>query len=183
MFLEPEDRREFFEIWLRLLAFVNEKHKVVKGFGHPKTALKIKPETTFKIKEKLWQDVGIIDEYIDSARDLSEGNTEILISWKKSIPGHFFIMRHLKKYSVFLGERGDESFLYGVHGISTPLSDAYPQEILPKMVETTLMPYKGIIIYDTIFQAYNVRIGPNMRRDLNFRYFETKKNKGIVAEL
>ena len=183
MMLQPEDRREFFKIWLGLLAFVNNKHKVVKSFGHPKTPVGIKPETTFKIKDKLWQNINIIDEYIDSAKDLPEDHIQILTNWKKSIPGHFFIMRHLKNYSVFLEERDNESFLYGVLGISNPISDPYPSETLPMMVQTTLMPFKDVIIYDTIFLYHNVSIGPNMSKNLNFQYSEIKKNRGIVTEL
>ena len=181
--LQPEDRREFFGIWLGLLAFVNEKYELIKRFGHPKTPVGIKPETILKIKEKLWQDVKIIDEYIESAKDLSEEKTQILTSWKNSIPGHFYIIKHLKNYTVFLHERENESFLYGIQGISNPISDLFPPEILPMMTETVIMPFKDKIIYDTIFQTYNASIGPNMRGNLNFQYSETKKNRGIITGL
>ena len=183
MMLQPNDRREFFKIWLGLLAFVNKKHKLVKGFVYPKTPVGIKPETIKKITEKLWQDVKIIDEYIDSTKDLPEEDIQILLGWKNSLAGHFFIMRHLKKHSVFMYEHENESILFGVNGISNPISYLYPPEILPIMVETVLMPFKGIIIYDTIFQSYNVSIGPNMKSNLNFKYSEAKKDKGIVTAL
>jgi len=183
MMLQPEDRREFFRIWLGLLAFVNEKYELVKRFGHPKSPVGIKLENIVKIKGKLWQDVNIIDEYIEDAQDLSEDKTQILTSWKNSIPGHFFIMKHLKNYAVFLHEHENESFLYGVHGISNPISELFLPELLPRMVETTIMPFKGIIIYDTIFQSHNVSIDPNMRGNLNLQYSETKKNKGIITGL
>ena len=43
--LELEDRKIFFDNWLRLLAFVNDKYNLVKYFGHPKSPVDIKPET------------------------------------------------------------------------------------------------------------------------------------------
>ena len=123
MVLEPKERATFFSNWLGLFAFVNDKHKLVKGFGHPKKPVGIKAETLMKLRTKLWKNTRIIDEYIDSVWDLSRDDIQILKGWKKKKKGTFILMRHLKKYSVFLDE-GDS--LYGVIGISVPISGMIP---------------------------------------------------------
>ena len=177
--LEPEDSKIFFDNWLRLLAFVNDKYNLVKDFGHPESPVDIKPEIIIKIKTKLWEDVNLIDEYIDSSPKLSKNNTQIIKNWKNNISGHFLIIRQLKKHSVFMH---NEKTLYGVLGISNPISDIFPKETLPSMVQTVLLPFKGVIIYDSIFLHNRVTFGPNMRRSFNETYSELKREKGIVTE-
>jgi hypothetical protein len=179
MTLEPEEREAFFRNWISLLAFVNDRYNLVENFGHPNSPVGIKPETTLKIKTKLWENVKIIDEYIESVWDLPRYDLQILKGWKKKIEGTFIIIRHLKKYSVFM----NDDLLYGVIGISAPIFEVYPGELLPMVVETVLIPFGDRIIYDSIFNGYNVHIGPNMRRDFNEQYSEIKRKKGIISTL
>ena len=91
------------------------------------------------------------------------------------------VVRHLKKYSVFMDDTNDS--LYGVIGISGPISATIPDYLLPVMVETVLLPFGDHIIYDSIFHTYNVHAGPNMRRGINERYSEIKAKKGIISTL
>jgi hypothetical protein len=182
MTLLPEETERFFRNWLKLLAFVNDKHNLVKKFGHPEKPAKIKPETINKIKTKLWENAGIIDEYIDSVWDLPKDDIQLLKGWKsKQIGGDFIILRHLKKYSVFLNT--DNSLLYGVIGISNPISEMIPSYMLPKPVETVLIPFGDKIIYDSLFNTYNIQFGSNIRDDYKDRYNEIKAKKGIISTL
>ena len=181
MYLQPKEAKKFFKIWLGLLAFVNDKYKLVKDFGHPKDSTKTKIKPVFEIKTKLWENTGIIDEYIDSVWDLPREEIKILKGWKSKIEGTFIIVRHLKKYSVFLD--GKKELLYGVLGITYPISRMYPNNTLPKMVETVLLPFNNQIIYDGMFCSYNFHFGPNMRKDLKDLYMEIKKERGIISTL
>jgi len=181
MTLHPEEAKIFFKNWLGLLAFVNDKYNLVKNFGHPKKPAGINHEKVVKIKTKLWENVDIIDEYVNSVRNLPEEDKLILQGWKNNIPGHFMIVKHLKKYSVLMNAK--EDMLYGVIGISGPISDMIPIDMLPMMIQTTLIPFKDSIIYDSLFSTYNVNIGPNMVRSCKESYSEIKEKKGIISTL
>ena len=179
--LKSRDRETFFRNWLGLLAFVNDKYNLVKKFGHPQTPVGLKPESIDKLKTKLWENVAIIDEYIDSVWDLPKDDIQILKGWKNKVEGSFTILKHLKKYSVFLDDKND--LLYGVIGITSPISESIPAEILPTMVKTVLLPFGDRIIYDSLFQVYNVQFGSNMRREYKELYSEIKQKKGIKSTL
>jgi hypothetical protein len=181
MTLLPEERKTFFKNWLGLLAFVNDKYNLVEDFNHPKSPVGINLDSVMKIKTKLWKNVKIIDEYIDSVRDLPQNDIQILRGWKKKIKGSFIIVRHLKKHSVFMNDKNN--LLYGVIGISCPIYEIIPTDMLPTYVDTVLLPFGDKIIYDSLFSAHNVQFGPNMRRDFNERYMEIKKGKGIIGSL
>jgi len=181
MVLQPEERLLFVKNWLGLLAYVNDKHKIVSDFGHPKKFFDVKPEDVVKIKSVLWKNNNLLDEYINSRKRISETDFQLLNSWKKRQFKNFLILKFLKKYTVFLDEK--EKLLYGVIGITNPISDMIDAYCLPMMTETTLMPFKDRIIYDSTLSRYNVSFGSNLRSHYKELYLEIKAKKGIICSL
>ena len=169
----------FFSMWLGLLAYVNDKYSISKDFGHPQKLVGLSHKTVAKIKDKLWEHTGLIDEYIDSVWDMPNEQIQILQGWKKGVAGTFFVLKHLKKYSVFVDDKN--KVVYGVKGITNPISDVLSNHTLPVMVETMLLPFGDQIIYDTLLYTKNVFFGPSIRRELNEMYSEIKQEKGIIS--
>src|SRR5262249_15259178 len=54
---------------------------------------------------------------------------------------------------------------------------------LPRMIKTTLLPFKGRITYDGLMSGYNISFGPGIRRSLNDGYNEAKARQGIITQL
>jgi hypothetical protein len=181
MMLQPDERKAFFKNWLGLLAFANDKYGIVEGFGHPKSPVGLDSDIIIKIKKKIWENTKVIDEYIDSVWDLPKDDIQILRGWKNRVAGTFTILKHLKKHSVFIDGKND--LLYGVIGISNHISESIPAERLPMMVETVLLPFENQIIYDSIFQIYNIHYGPSIRRSYKEKYLEIKEKKGIMTAM
>jgi hypothetical protein len=168
----------FFNIWLGLLAYVNDKHGISKGFGHPQKPEGLNQKTVAKLEDKLWEHTGVIDEYIDSVWDMPNEHIQILRGWKKGIAGTFLVLKHLKKYSVFLDD--ENRVLYGVKGINNPISDVLNRPT-PIMTKTMLLPFGEQIIYDSLLYTQNISFGSNIRRELNEMYSEIKQEKGIIT--
>jgi hypothetical protein len=179
--LLPRERELFFRNFLGLLSCVNDRYNLVQGFGHPEGPAGIDSDTIVTLRDKLWNDAGIIDEYIDSIWDMQAEDIQLLRSWKKRIVGTFFMFRHLKKYTVFFSDKN--SALYGVTGISEPLSAMVDSAYLPLMIDTVLLPFKDRIIYDSVFSFHNISFGPGIRNSMRERYAEIKKEKGIMSEM
>ena len=70
--------------------------------------------------------------------------------------------------------------LYGVTGISCPLSEMIP---FPYMADTVLIPFNGKIVYDSLLVGKKISFGSNIRKSFNEQYSEIKKKKGIIIEL
>ena len=51
------------------------------------------------------------------------------------------------------------------------------------MVKTTLLPFKGRIVYDGTVENYNITFGAGVRRRFNDSYKEAKARFGIVTSL
>ncbi|MHB1628624.1 MAG: hypothetical protein ACYCVB_09680, partial [Bacilli bacterium] len=135
------------------------------------------------IKEKLWEDESIIDEYLkqnEKIFDATERDT--IMSWKRRVSGRFIIMKHLKNYTVFMhAEEGGK--LYGVTGISNPIEDMFPSSSLPLYAKATLIPFAGKIIYDSLMNPYQISFGPGIRENLKNDYRNLKSVHGIVTVL
>ena len=71
---------------------------------------------------------------------------------------------------------------YGVLALFDPF-EALIGPHLPRMFKTTLLPFKGQIVYDGLLAGYNITFGGGIRRRLNESYKEAKERDGIVTSL
>ena len=71
---------------------------------------------------------------------------------------------------------------YGVLALFDPF-EVVIGPYLPRMIKTTLLPFKGRIVYDGLITGYNITFGPGIKRRLNESYKEAKERSGIVTSL
>ena len=178
MILEDKERKLFFKLWLKLLVFVNNKYKLIKNFGSPEIPVGLNIDDIGKIRNKLWKNYNIIDEFLKYT-NLCKNDYEIVNSWKNFIKGKFIVLKNYKEYTVIMDS--DNEILYGIYGITNPIIEMVPA--LPMMIETVIIPLKGKIIYDSLIQRYDVIVGKNMRQSFNEKYIEIKNRIGIKCIL
>ena len=73
--------------------------------------------------------------------------------------------------------------VYQVSGITSELAESIPEFALPVMIETTLLPFMGRIIYDGVMGTFSIHFGGGIKRELKERYMEAKKRGRIVTKL
>jgi hypothetical protein len=176
MVLSTEERKLFFDNWLKLLTFVNDKFKIVKSFGAPKSPVGLNPDELIKIRNKLWENSFLINEYLEKVKIENEEKS-IVGSWNKFIKGEYLFLKSLKKYSILMNLQNNR--IYGVYGISSPIIDIMPY--LPIMIQTVLIPFNGKIIFDSLIERKNISFGRNMRQSFNDEYNEIRKKHGIIS--
>ncbi|MCL2153634.1 MAG: DUF6398 domain-containing protein [Oscillospiraceae bacterium] len=186
MYLDVQDKDLFYKLYFDLLHCTNKKHKIVKRFGDGRFPTGVDSRDAYQIREALFDNPKWIDEYIHGyGSELTEEELGILASWRDNfIKERFFVVKHLAKYSVFM-TTGDENTtkLYGITGLNHPFADLFDRSLLPIAVAALILPFKGKIIYDGLVSAYNIRIGPNMRRSMNEAYRISKEKFGIIDSL
>ncbi len=177
--LNEEDAKVFYKLWLSLLTFVNKKFKMQKKLGTLKSGLSI-PEVR-DVSQRLWDDVSLIDEYLDRTPRASEEHRSIIESWKRRVRGEKFILeRHLQNGSIFIGK---ENKVYQVKGISADWEKVSFYRKPPMIFDLTLLPFKDCIIYDGLAVHYPVIIGPTMAKGFKDTYMAAKKSKTIQKTL
>jgi Domain of unknown function (DUF6398) len=183
MQLERGDVVQFFRLLTALICFVNQRLKVIDAdFPTPEAYAGVTPQDRFKIHKALIEHTDLIDAFADeNPFGFDEGDLEIIRSWKHLVAGQFYAFRQLQKYMVFLSAT-NPAVAYGVVALSDPF-EVLIGPYLPRMLQTTLLPFKGRIVYDGIFSAYNITFGPGIRRNLAEIYNEAKARDGIVTSL
>jgi len=180
MTLSPNDGKLFFELMWKLQYYVNQKRGIHKNISSMEEYADLPTKKKMTARDELWKTPEIIESYAQENPDaLPAEELEIIRKWKGLIKGSFFILRHLKKGSIFI----KDNQVYAVHGIQDPLDEIIPSYALPQMVEAILLPFKGQIIYDGILSGYNIYFGGGIRADINHTYKVAKQKDRIITAL
>jgi Domain of unknown function (DUF6398) len=178
-----DDLELFFRLHRTLMFFVNRRLKVIPDkIASPEEFAALSPEVRFKIRESLNGNLALIESFAEeNPARLSDDELDIVRSWRHLVHGQFYVLRELKKYTVFLSAT-DPAIAYGVLPLSQPFEELIGP-YLPVLAQTVLLPFKGAIVYDGLLSSYNISFGPGIRRSLNESFKEAKRRHGIVASL
>jgi hypothetical protein len=183
MYLGEQDARVFYKSWLGLLEFTNQRYQIYPGLTEMVNAEMLNPQEVLQIRNKLWEDETILEEYLQQyGKALTIREFELIKSWKNKVLGRFILLKYLKKYSVFMQEDMGGK-LFGVLGIHNPIEDMFPPARLPIYVDAVLMPFEGKIIYDSLLVPYNLHFGSGIKRRFNEDYRSIKERSGIITTL
>jgi hypothetical protein len=183
MILDPDDAERVFKLHKALSLFVNRRLKLAKPpAGSAKVIVALPPEQRLKVRDALVEHLDLIDAFVEeNPYKLEPDELAIVKPWKDLVAGDFYVLRFLKKYTVFLTAK-EPTVAYGVLGLSDPLDEVIEQP-LPFYCKTVLLPFRDKIVYDGLLSGYNVIIGGNMTRELNDAYNAAKKRLGVVTSL
>jgi hypothetical protein len=165
--------------------YVNGRLKLVPNIPSAEAYKTRSQEEKMKVREALYQHSELLDDFIsENPANLTPAELEIVSSWKQFIAGEFYILKFLKRHTIFLPAKGESTYAYAVLGLYDPIEDIFYGRPLPILVKAVLLPFKGSIIYDGLFQGYpTIFFGPGIRGDLNEAYQRAKQNGKIIESL
>lgn len=83
MYLNEQNTSVFYKTWLGLLEFINQRLQIVPGLTEMKNAKALNPQEVLQIRNKLWEHVNLIEEYLQQNRiALNTREFELIKSWK-----------------------------------------------------------------------------------------------------
>lgn len=181
MKLSREDADLFFRLMWELQFFVKEQLGMLPEY---RDVASYKQDCSFEgkaqVRDALYDNPHLIKQFVQkNPQGLSLEELAIVLGWQRFLRGEFFIERLLKKYAIFI-PMGEDKQVYGVLGLYQSLGEIVPPSQLPKAVKAVLLPFKGKIIYDGMFNAYSVYFGGHYTADLKERYLVAKQNNRIV---
>jgi hypothetical protein len=183
MLLEPDDVKILFKLHRTLMFFVNQRLKVIPNdLASPEELSNLPTDVLLDIRDAFSSNIGLIDSFVEEVpHQFSESELDIVRSWRHLVAGKFFILRDLKKHTVFLSATSP-FIAYGVMALSQPFENLIgPRR--PFYTEAVLLPFNGRIVYDSMLSDYGYTLGPGVRRALNDTYKEAKAQYGIVTLL
>src|SRR5262249_47137884 len=142
MILEPHETQRFYRIWFPLLHYVNEQRNLVPDLPASPVDGAISPNDSYNVSSALWADDALRHRFItENPVDMPLEDLALIASWDSGVAGDFYVFRHLKKYSVFIGQRPSDR-VYGVLGLVSPFEDVLPLPP-PVLVRAVLLPFEG----------------------------------------
>lgn len=182
MRLPPEQIARFYRVWFALLHFVNKRLNLVPLFPDYAGERNILPDDAMTLRNALWEDDALRAAFIaENPADLPEEDLALVASWQYRVAGNFFIVRHLKKYSVFLTEKSPVH-AYGALGLVSPIEEL-TGGLMPVYVNAVLLPFEDSIIYDSLLTPYSIYFGPGIRGSLNDTYRNAQEREGVITRL
>ncbi|TAE83538.1 MAG: hypothetical protein EAZ74_00635 [Alphaproteobacteria bacterium] len=180
MKLSKTDADTFYRLMWALQHFVNTKLRIVPEANSVLEYAQCTMEDKLKVREALLEDKKLIEEFVRAVpQGFSDDELAIISGWRHCVSGRFYIERFLKKYAIFI--LGND--VYGVSGISESFSEIIHPSHLPLFVNAVLLPFKGRIIYDGIFEPYTVMFGRNITSELKDTYMTAKSEKRIIETI
>jgi hypothetical protein len=181
MQLSRADAEQFFKLYPALLVYVNERKKILDNVTGPDNFMLRPAEERMRVRDELYEDIGLIDAFVrENPFDFASQELDIVQSWKNYLKDEFYILKHLKKHTIFLST-SSPCIAYGVLSLADLLKDMFPYP--PVLVQGVLLPFKNRIVYDGYLASYNISFGGGVRRMLNNSYNEAKASYGIVTKL
>jgi hypothetical protein len=181
MLLAPNEAYLFFKLMVPLQFFVNGKLGVLDNVKTLKDYEKIKIEEKFKIRNALFENTQLIDDFIDeNPNDIPMKELAIVSKWKKFVKGEFYIERYLKNHAILIDE---DDKVYAVISLTDSLDEFIPRYLLPQLVKTILLPFQDKIVHDGFLQPYQVYFGGNIKHELKEIYNKAKKSNKIITTL
>lgn len=182
MLLSPQQTERFYRIWFPLLHYVNEQRQLGSTFPATYGEKTPSPADVLPLRTALWADDELRESFIRlNPAGLSPADLQLVASWRYRVADSFYIVRYLKKYTVFLTERSPTR-AYGVLGLASPLEEITGGQA-PLYVQAVLLPFEDHIIYDSLLEPYGIFFGPGIRASLNESYRNAQEREGIITSL
>jgi hypothetical protein len=185
MNLSREDANLFFNLMWAVQFYVNNRLKLIPKITSVEAYKKLPQEQKMKVRAAIYQHINLLDDFInENPSKLSSDELRIVAGWKRFILSDFYILKFLKRHTIFVPAKGESTPVYAVLGLYDTIEDIFYGRPLPVLVKTVLLPFKGRIIYDGLFEGYaSIIFGPGIRGNLNEAYQRAKQNGRVIESL
>jgi hypothetical protein len=97
---------------------------------------------------------------------------------KKAFYDDFIYLEKVRNGYLLRNEKQNKIYL--VKAITTPVEEMIEEFSL---IKTAILPFRGQIICDGLFEKHNILIGPNMMKELKEEIKEKRKYNEIIKEI
>lgn len=180
MKLSEKDANLFFDLMFPLQFYANQKKQILPDVTSVEQYVSLDLQDQAAVRDVLWKEPSLIIQYVaENPNQLPPEHLAMINSWQQRVVGRFVLERLLKKHAIFIG---DEE-VYAVLALHNSFAEMVPKEALPVFIETVLLPFRDVIIYDGLIRGGNIMIGPNMATGFKETYMAAKRNGKIIASL
>ena len=181
MRLPASEVERFYRLYFAVLCSANQQLGLAPQVTTIPQIMAMPQEEQYALRQGMYAYREVIATFVQAnpARS-SDEDLAIVDSWRHCVQGQFYVLRHLKAYTIFL-DAAEVPKAYGVLALHDDFPTMFPR--VPFLIDTVLLPFKDRIIYDGQCQYYNIVFGGGITRRLNDSYQQAKAHPGIMTTL
>lgn len=133
---------------------------------------------------RIWRDPSLIDSYIQESdrrrgkEYFTEEDRQILHSWKRFRTGVFYLVSHEADGTLLVNKSKE---VYQIKGLQSPMEELFPAP--PIIVETTLLPWKDVLITDGLYSPVGILKPDSVRDTLQVLCRRAMENGTVITSL
>lgn len=155
----------YYKLYFALLDYINKKYKI-----HPEIKKIYKQEgldvtKLSDIDKYLWDHKNIIDDFIEENQyHFTEEELSEIKEFKHAVTSDTFVIVGFdREYTKILSDNGK---LYMVKGIRADFDEIMNPKELPKIIGTTLLMFKGKIVFKSFFTNVDLSFGNDVKKEI-----------------
>ena len=170
--LNQKDVRLFYDLYFGLLDYTNQKYNIKPNYKIYKRK-GINPNDIIEIVLKFWENKEtIVDEFCkENPFRFNKEERNLVKEFKKGIRETFTLANYEEEYTALM----TDDKIYMIKGLNDNLDNIIPYENLPQIIITSIIPYKGYLVYDGIIQSYPISFGPGINQIVEEQYDKLMK--------
>ena len=155
----------YYKLYFALLDYTNKKYKISPEIKRIYRQEELDVNKLYGIDKYLWEHKEIIDDFMkDNDYNFTEEELLEINEFKNAITSnHFVIVGFDREYTKILSDDGK---LYMVKGIRTDFDKIINSKELPQIISTTLLMFKGVIVFKSFFGRVDIVFGNDVRKEI-----------------
>lgn len=155
----------YYKLYFALLDYINKKYKIHSEIERIYKQEGLDVNKLSDIDKYLWEHKEVIDDFIkDNNYRFTKEELEEISEFKNAITSDYFVIVGFEReYTKILSDDGK---LYMVKGIRVNFDKIINPKELPKIVSTTLLMFKGDIIFKSFFGNIDIGFGNDIKKDI-----------------
>jgi len=180
MTLTPREYRSYLNGHLDLLWYAGKQGDILAKDISFQDFLDSDLSTKFICRNFLLGNKNLMSDFRQAkANELTDDHTAVMAGIEKSITDDFIILKCLSNHAIFLCLK--DSKVYAVKALDDRFDEFFDH--FPVVVNTTILPFNGQIIYDGFLKAHKVLLGKQMELSMTELYNQAKKNNQVLTTL
>jgi hypothetical protein len=183
MHLSAEAFQQFARIQSALNNFIYAQLQQAAGRAAVTPFRELPLDKQLEVRDAFVANPEYVERFVaENPSKLSSDDLQVALGWRQPLAGDFYLLRHLKKHSIFLSVT-KEPIAYGVLGLTQPIEQVVQGKPLPLLLKAVLLPFHNQIVYDGALAPANIHFGPGIRKSLTADYNTAKERCGVVTAL
>jgi hypothetical protein len=179
--LPAAEVERFYRLYFAVLCYANQQYGLAPQVTTIPQIMAMPQEEQYALRQGVYAHREVMATFVQAnPAQCSDEDLGIVASWRHFVQGQFYVLRHLKSYTIFL-DAAEVPKAYGVLALHDDFPMMFPR--VPFLIDTVLLPFQGQIVYDGQCQYYNIVFGGGITRRLNDSYQLAKTQSGIITTL